>query len=71
MAKIVHERNGCIGCGACAAVCPKYWEMGGDGKASLKGASPDGDNFALELPEAECNKEAASACPVNVIKVEE
>lgn len=71
MAKVIQDRNGCIGCGACAAVCPKYWEMSGDGKSTLKGGKPEGGNFALEVPDPECNREAAAACPVNVIKVEE
>lgn len=71
MAKVIHLRDICIGCGACAAVCPKYWEMKGDGKSHLKGAkmvSPD--NFELVLPAPECNTEAAASCPVNCIKVQ-
>jgi ferredoxin len=69
--KVVHERNKCIGCGACAAVCPEFWEMGDDGKSKLKGAKKVGDNFELELKEAGCNKEAASGCPVECIHVVE
>jgi len=69
MAKVIHEKDVCIGCGACAAVCPKYWEMAGDGKAHLKGGKPAGSNFELELADVECNKDAASSCPVNCIKV--
>ena len=71
MVKIIHERNGCIGCGACPAVCPKYWEMAADGKSHLKGSKAEGDKHVLEIPEVECNKDAANACPVNVIKIEE
>lgn len=65
--KITHDRDVCIGCGACAAVCPDYWEMGDDGKSDLKGAKKD----ALELKEAGCNTEAAQGCPVNCIHIEE
>ncbi len=71
MAKVIHERNNCVGCGACAAICPKYWEMGGDGKSKLKGGVASGDNFMLVVESAECSKDAANACPVKCIKVEE
>lgn len=68
MAKVIHDRDNCIGCSACTMVCPKFWDMGDDGKANLKGAT----NNVLEISEADvaCNKEAESACPVGVIKVE-
>lgn len=71
MAKVIHERNLCVGCGACAAICPKYWEMGGDGKSHLKGATVSGESHILMVEGAECNKDAANACPVKCIKVEE
>ena len=64
---ITHDRPGCIGCGACAAVCSQYWRMADDGKADLMGANND----KLELAEAGCNMEAAKSCPVNVIHIEE
>ena len=35
--KIIHDRDICIGCSACASVCPDYWEMESDGKSSIKG----------------------------------
>jgi ferredoxin len=70
MAKVTHLKDICIGCGACVAVCPKYWEMKGDGKSHLKGAKMiNPDHFELVLPNAECNGEAASSCPVSCIKV--
>lgn len=67
--KITHDRPGCIGCAACTSVCPAYWEMGADGKSSLKGSSAEGDKTGREIEEADfsCNKNAADSCPVNVI----
>lgn len=65
--KIIHDRNTCIGCGACAAVCADHWEMADDGKSDLKGAK---DNI-LEVADKGCNMEAAQSCPVNCIHVEE
>lgn len=67
--KIVHERENCIGCGACAASCPAYWEMANDGKSKLKGSKAKGANFELEVKELGCNKDAADVCPVNIIHI--
>jgi len=68
--KITQEREKCIGCGTCVAVCPAFWTMGEDGKSSLKGAKDVGGGiFELEVNEAGCNKEAESACPVQIIHV--
>jgi len=58
--KIQHDREGCIGCGACAAVCPDNWEMKPDGKSAPKKTEISEDEF-------ECNNNAATGCPVNVI----
>ena len=68
--KVIHDRNICIGCGACAAVCPDYWEMGDDGKSLLKGAKGK-NGGSVQLKEAGCNTEAAQGCPVNCIHLEE
>ena len=32
---IIHDRDICIGCSACASVCPKHWIMEPDGKSSI------------------------------------
>jgi len=69
--KIIHDHPVCIGCGACAAVCPDYWEMAGDGKSHLKGSKKQGEQFFLDLPKAGCCNEAAQSCPVNCIHIEE
>ncbi len=68
---IIHDRPICIGCGACAAVCPDFWEMEGDGKSRLKGSKPAGDKFTLSVPQPGCNADAAQSCPVNCIHMEE
>jgi len=26
MPKVIHEKDKCIGCGACVAVCPDFWK---------------------------------------------
>lgn len=71
MAKIIYEREKCIGCGSCAALCPKYWEMAEDGKSKLLNSSQDAKtgNYELKTDKIECNQEAADACPVNIIHI--
>ena len=76
MPKIIQNIEGCIGCGSCAAVCPKFWDMDYEkGKAILKGGkiNAQGNESELEISESEedlkCNKEAAEVCPVAVIKI--
>lgn len=66
----MQEREKCIGCGACAAVCSKYWEMEEDGKATLKGSKKNQDgNYELEVKKIECNQDAADSCPVQIIHI--
>jgi len=49
------DKEKCIGCGACAAICPDGFELGDDGKAKVKN------------PKANCIDDAISSCPVEAI----
>ena len=73
--EVIHERTICIGCGACAVLCPKHWEMADDGKATLKKSerTKNGENIidTIVLDENEGNAEAAESCPVDCIRVKE
>lgn len=77
--KIVHDRDVCIGCAACASVCPSYWEMKDDGKSSIIGGEHTGNgeeeikgtNDAPLTEDFESNNEAAESCPVNCIHIHE
>lgn len=73
MAKIVLEKDKCIGCGTCAALCPEFWEVEG-GKATIKGAQKkSGDREELDAKlddkQIECNKQCEENCPVACIQV--
>jgi len=49
------DKEACIGCGACAAICQEVFEIK-NGKSHVKG-------------DGKCAKDAADACPVNAIKI--
>ena len=75
--RIEHDRPNCIACGACAAVAPDFWEMApSDGKSDIRGSERimNGSEIVLEKLQIEekdfqLNKDAADACPVNVIHI--
>lgn len=72
MKKIIQKHEECIGCGTCVALCPKVWVWGDDAKAMPKGGKKNSKGeFELEINEVECNQDAADACPVQIIKIEE
>ena len=68
MVVVSQDHDICIGCGACAAICPEHWKMEGD-KAVLIGSKKEGKLFVKTVTDVGCNKEAEEACPVKCIKV--
>ncbi|MFH1972303.1 MAG: ferredoxin [archaeon] len=62
MYKIKQNREMCIGCGSCVAVCGENWEMKDDNKSAPK---------KTEVKKIGCNQKAADTCPVGIISVEE
>lgn len=61
--KAIIDREGCISCGMCIAICPEVFRMGEDDKAEAYAeVSSDNKNEA---------KEAEDGCPVSVILIEE
>ncbi len=71
--KVIHFKEDCISCGACAAICPDFWEMDEDGIAQLRDSIKSGDHWERIITSEDAkalNQEAADACPVQIIKVE-
>jgi ferredoxin len=72
MAKIIHYRNKCIGCGICYEIDPQVWRMSTkDGRATLVNGINKKDIHIREVtvPAKHVAQRAAQACPVRVIKV--
>ena len=57
---ILVNKEACIGCGACASLCPNNFRMSDDGKAEV-----------IDQKNVECAKNAAGTCPVQAITIEE
>ena len=67
-----HDRLNCIGCAACEAVAPDFWEMNEDGKSDIKGGKHldnEWQELDFEEKDLQINKEGADSCPVNVIHI--
>ncbi len=56
--KVSVDKETCIGCGSCEAICPEVFELK-DGKAYPK----------LKETDKDCAKEAEEACPVDAISI--
>ncbi|AAK81544.1 ferredoxin [Clostridium acetobutylicum] len=56
------DKETCIGCGTCPAICPEIFEMEDDGKAVASDAE-----IANDLKESA--QDAAESCPVDAIMV--
>jgi ferredoxin len=72
MAKIIHYRDKCIGCGVCYEMQPEIWRMSTkDGKATLLRATQKKSIHILPLQASIeiLTKEVAKACPVKIIKI--
>ncbi len=60
MFKINLDKEKCIGCGTCVAICPGNYEMGKDGKAFV---------IKEEIMELGSNRMAEENCPVVAISI--
>lgn len=63
--KIILETEKCIGCGTCVALCDKVFALGEDNKAYVK---PKPEEMNAE--DEKCAQDAADACPVQCIHIE-
>ena len=69
--RVIHQRKKCIGCGSCAALCPKIFKMDDGNRAIIRGEatvfnSEKGEQ-TLVIEMLGCIKEAADVCPAQCI----
>jgi len=58
--KIKVDKECCIGCGSCVAICSEIFELGEDGKSNVK---------KDEVEEIGCVQQAVESCPAGCITV--
>ena len=56
---ITVNKETCIGCGSCAALCPQTFQMNGEGKSDV-----------ISQDDLECAKNSVQSCPVQAITVD-
>jgi ferredoxin len=70
--KVRVDREGCIGCGVCEALCSEVFYLTEDGKSSITEQYSKGDLGRGEVGNdtVACVENAGDSCPVSVIKTE-
>jgi len=64
--KAMIDKTICTGCGTCVAICPEVFELQDDLAENILG-----ENNELPVDYEETCREAAEACPVEAITIEE
>ena len=62
--KVKVDKDSCIGCGACAAICPEVFDLDDDGLSEVKTEEVKDNNI-------DDVKDAVDSCPTGAIEIEE
>ena len=62
--KVVLNRDACIGCGACAALCENIFEIDNEWLSVVKKQEVEGEDIELA-------RDAIESCPTGAIELEE
>ncbi len=67
--KVIIDREGCIGCGVCEALCSEVFKLLEDGKSGIveKYRKRDPSEGEVEDSLSACVESAKTSCPVEVI----
>ena len=72
--KVKVNKDACIGCGACAAICDEVFELNDEGLSEVKVEenSENKEEFVSVKEELQDEvRDAADSCPTGAIEVEE
>lgn len=64
--KVIVNKEACIGCGACAAICPDVFDLDDDGLSEVK----EKQEHPKEDQEEDV-RDAADSCPTGAIELED
>lgn len=62
--KVKVDKDSCIGCGACTAICPEVFDLDDDGLSEVKTEEVKDNNI-------DDVKDAVDSCPTGAIEIEE
>ncbi|KYH38655.1 MAG: ferredoxin [Candidatus Bathyarchaeota archaeon B26-1] len=71
--KVLIDRENCIGCGVCEALCPEVFEIDEEGLSRIKEPYRAENLGKGEVGERlkSCVEEASNSCPVSAIRVKD
>lgn len=72
--KVKVNKDACIGCGACASICPDVFELNDEGLSEVKveEENKEKEEFASVKEELQDEvRDAADSCPTGAIEVNE
>ena len=72
--KVKVNKDACIGCGACASICPDVFELNDEGLSEVKVEEENKEKEEFVSVKEELQDEvrdAADSCPTGAIEIEE
>ena len=68
--KVKVNKDACIGCGACAAICDEVFEINDEGLSEVK-VENDEEFVSVKEELQDEVRDAADSCPTGAIEIEE
>ncbi len=69
--KVKVNKEACIGCGACAAICDEVFELNDEGLSEVKLEKKENEFVSVKEELQDEVRDAADSCPTGAIEIEE